>query len=146
MMNRSGTVRYIAVGLATALVTGCSSLGGSFGTADSTDRLVPSEMAQPAPTKTASLPSPPARPEPGRLLGLTTQDVESLLGQPSLVRAERAVQVMQFADAECVLDIFMSEPQPGAQFRTQYVEARDRDGQVLPEEQCLAVLIPQELW
>lgn len=146
MMFRFINARFVLLVLTTVLMTGCSSLGGSSDKTAAPDMLLPLDSAEPAKAERAALTPSPARPESGRLMGLTPTDVESLLGKPSLVRVEMAAQVMQFVNGDCVLDVFMSEPQPGAQFRTQHVEARDRDGKALPEEQCLAVLIPQELW
>lgn len=125
-------------------ISACSSI--STGPAD----IITPQPLSPAHDMAArpqtSEPPAPIPPDPGRLMGLTASDVEMLMGPPSLIRSEMAAQVMQFAKDNCVLDVFLHEPQPGAQFRTQYVEARNRKGEALPPEHCLATLIPQNQW
>ncbi|GER02497.1 hypothetical protein JCM17846_01790 [Iodidimonas nitroreducens] len=100
-------------------------------------------------TDLASPPTPitvPQSPDPGRLLGLTAGDVHHLMGVPLLVRREDRAQMMQYKSAQCVLDIYLYEPQPGMHFRAQHVEARDLDGQPFDSTQCMAQLIPRTHW
>lgn len=146
MMFRFSILRFVLPVLSAILIAGCSGPHTLSGQGAIPDMSLAPNDAGSATTKTAALSPPPAQPEAGRLMGLTPMDIEALLGKPSLVRVEMAAQIMQFMKDDCVLDVFLTEPQPGAQFRTQHVEARDRNGHFVPEEHCLATLIPQELW
>lgn len=106
-------------------------------------------LTEPAAKPSAPRPAPEPDPEPPAaavLMGVTPAQVQDILGTPTLVRRENTVQVMQFEAEDCVLDVTLYEEAPGAPFRTQYVEARRRDGTEIAPQDCLATLIPKERW
>jgi hypothetical protein len=73
------------------------------------------------------------------LLGLSGQEVESLLGTASLKRHEPPAQVWQYPEVECVLHVFLYE-EDGA-YRVQHYEARFREGYDDATEACLSSLV-----
>lgn len=86
--------------------------------------------------------------DPRNLVGLSNGAILSLLGVPALIRREQQVEVWQFGDDTCVLDLFLvqDESVPDAQRRqrsttVRYFEARDRKGQPTDVEPCFERLL-----
>ncbi|GER05920.1 hypothetical protein GCM10007972_06810 [Iodidimonas muriae] len=149
--KRPATLRLcLLAGLSVAL-SGCAALGLEKDTpplAKTETDSPPKIMAALPPADAPSMAALPSLPDAGRLLGLSAFEIQELMGEPTLVRREDRTQIMQYLDedADCVLDVFLYEPQPGTHFRTQYIEARNRAGETLNPQGCMAQLIPQAQW
>ena len=85
-------------------------------------------------------------PEPDRLAGLNPKQVQALVGEPSLVRRDGAVQVMLFESATCVLEIIFYEANPDAHFIASQLNARNRTGTETELQACLVNLLPNGQW
>ncbi len=96
----------------------------------------------PSPQKLVSLP--PVK--PSRLKGLNPKQVQALVGPPSLVRRDGPVQVMLFETKSCVFEVIFFEPQAGAYFRAQQVQARTLRGHDTDAAACLARVLPNGQW
>lgn len=84
--------------------------------------------------------------EPDRLLGLSPADIRDIFGPASLVRREDTAQVIQFAGAACVFDIYFYEAAAGQAFRASYLTARDLSGESVAATDCLKSLLPGGYW
>lgn len=91
-------------------------------------------------------PIPEVMPEPDRLLGLSPADIRDIFGPASLVRREDTAQVIQFAGAACVFDIYFYEAAAGQAFRASYLTARDLSGESVAATDCLKSLLPGGYW
>jgi len=105
----------------------------------------------PAPVPVETLPiekeaTPIKLPEPDRLVGLNPKQVQALVGEPSLVRRDGAVQVMLFETATCVLEIIFYEANPEAHFISNQLNARNRAGTETAPQACLVNLLPNGQW
>lgn len=78
----------------------------------------------------------------GDIIGLEPVDVQNLLGPVSLKRWEGEVQVMQFTNEHCVIDIYFYETAPGEAFEASYLNARLPSGIEVSSDTCLASLLP----
>lgn len=96
----------------------------------------PAEVAQPAP--------PP--PEPERLQGLNPQQVITLMGEPSLVRRDGAVQVMLFENQTCVFEVVFREPSQHEYFQAHHIAARTLAGEATDTQACLMKVLPSGTW
>ncbi|MCK5041666.1 MAG: hypothetical protein KAR62_05200 [Sphingomonadales bacterium] len=89
-------------------------------------------------------------PEAIRLLDYTPLEVFNWLGTPSLVRRDTRVQVAQFANTHCILDVYFYRPSEQMDFLANHVDARTSNGADFSEDECLATLLggegfPEEL-
>ncbi len=89
-------------------------------------------------------------PEAIRLLDYTPLEVFNWLGTPSLVRRDSTIQVAQFANTHCILDVYFYRPSEQMDFLANHVDARTLDGADFSEDECLATLLggegfPEEL-
>ena len=91
-------------------------------------------------------PPPPPAPEPNRLSGLNPKQVQALMGPPSLVRRDGAVQVMLFETSACVFEIIFYEPTPDTHFRAEQINARSRTGTDTNVQTCLIGVLPSGQW
>ncbi len=82
-------------------------------------------------------PPPPALPAPSTLLGLGPADTMLLLGTPDLVRRDDSVQIHQYRDGACVLDLIFYEGPDAGPFALRAYDARDRLGQPFDGAACL---------
>ena len=80
---------------------------------------------------------------PDDLLGLEPRGIQDLLGPVSLKRWEGAAQVMQFANGQCVMDIYFYENQTGGAFEAAYLSARNLSGADVDTASCLTSLLPE---
>lgn len=118
-------------------------------------------LSQPAPEKTIPVSTNPdldtvnttfepeltaTAPDPEDLIGREPKVIQALLGPVSLKRWEGAVQVMQFANDHCVMDIYFYESAPGEAFEASYMNARLKDGSEISTDVCLAALLPNGVW
>ncbi len=92
-----------------------------------------------------NLPPPPTAFNPRGLeavLNKRDDELVALFGAPRLDVIEGQARKMQFANESCALDIFLYPPQNNARAdrRSNYVEARDRSGNVVDSASCIAAL------
>lgn len=52
-------------------------------------------------------------PKPTQLIGMNYFDIERALGKPSFVRKDKGVEIWQYKDAHCILDLFLYEKSDG---------------------------------
>jgi hypothetical protein len=52
-------------------------------------------------------------PKPAQLIGLSQFDIQKTLGEPSFVRKDQGVEIWQYKDQSCILDIFLYEKPAG---------------------------------
>ncbi|MFQ5348716.1 MAG: hypothetical protein ACE5ED_12925 [Rhodothalassiaceae bacterium] len=101
----------------------------------------------PAPESESPPPAPvPVPPTAALILEKDATAVQAILGHPALVRREDGVQVMQFADGHCVLDVFLYRRQGDARFVARHLAARTPAGDSLEPADCLALLVPKDRW
>lgn len=79
---------------------------------------------------------------PDDLIGLEPKAIQDLLGPVSLKRWEGDAQVMQFANGQCVMDIYFYEAFPGGAFQASYLSARTPTGADVDAASCLTSLLP----
>jgi len=91
----------------------------------------------------ASTPSSPRRmpkgpaPTSASMMGKSPREIESLLGAPTLLREETGAQIWQYANAHCVLLLYLYED--GADlYRVAHLEARIKDVPNDNVDVCLA--------
>ncbi len=70
----------------------------------------------------APVPIAPVNDDPGQLLGMTSDTLGDILGEPSVVRRDGGVEVWQYRSEDCVLDLFLY----GFMKQVEYVDLRDR--------------------
>jgi len=99
------------------------------------EQAVPQDIQQPAPP-----------PEPERLQGMNPGEVMALLGDPSLVRRDGAIQVMLFENEACVFEVVFREPSQNEYFQAHHIAARDRDGRATDTQACLMKVLPNGQW
>lgn len=104
--------------------------------ADVAAKPVPTAPAEPV--KPAPPPAPPP-PTASDILGLTGDEVTSLLGPPKLARRENRSEVWQYAENGCVLHVFMHGAS-GTDARVDHLEATDMAGVRSNTDGCLADL------
>jgi hypothetical protein len=76
-------------------------------------------------------------------MGLGPDRLETLLGEPGLIRREGEAAIWQYRDDTCVLDLFLYEE--GAGPVVTYVEARGQDGIRTETRPCLNALLHRQL-
>ena len=77
--------------------------------------------------------------DPERLIGLGTQGLSALLGEPALIRRESPAQVWQYQGYDCVFDVFFYNKNETDSVT--YVEARDAEGNKTAPRACLNELL-----
>ena len=99
------------------------------------------------PTSTASsLPPPSSASFDTRgletILNKRDDELVALFGVPRLDIIEGQARKLQFANDRCALDIYLYPPQnnAGAERRSNYAEARDRDGNNADPRACITLL------
>jgi hypothetical protein len=107
----------------------------------------PAEEAETAPEPEPEIAALPPEPEidddPARLIGLTRERLDALLGEPALVRREPPAEIRQYRGDDCVFDIFLYEEQ--GEHRVTYVEARDEEAGKVEARPCLNRLLRARL-
>ncbi|GHF14907.1 hypothetical protein GCM10017044_06290 [Kordiimonas sediminis] len=78
--------------------------------------------------------------DPGELQGKTPAQVQTIMGEPDLVRRDGSMQVMLFETNQCVLDVVFYESSVGEHFRASAISARSRDGKDVDAVQCLETM------
>jgi hypothetical protein len=76
------------------------------------------------------------------LIGISAEDLDRKLGQPSLLRRESPAEVWQYRNGTCVLDLFVYEE--AGRRRVVHLEARDSGARPMPSDECLAALFSGE--
>lgn len=90
------------------------------------------EMPEPAPEPEVE----PLIVNLARLQDQTPADVIDYMGAPTLVRRDENVQVMIFETPRCVVEVVFYEPDNGDHFRSEWLNARLRNGQDTDVEAC----------
>jgi hypothetical protein len=80
-----------------------------------------SAAAAPEPARAARLPD---LPRDVQLLGLGSPDLESLLGQPTLMRSEQGAQYWRYSLGSCQLDLFLYDDRGNGPARVAYLDVR----------------------
>ncbi|MFZ5791485.1 MAG: hypothetical protein ACOY3L_12380 [Pseudomonadota bacterium] len=92
-------------------------------------------------------PAAPAEPADDKdVVGLSPDELQSLLGQPQMVRDETGAEVWQYRARACVLDLYLypQEAQGGAAgLRVAYLEARDRSAANFAAARCVTALMAE---
>lgn len=114
------------VGLMALALAACTSGSGGLAARSSAEARPDRSgaSASEAPAETAALP-PAAPPTLARLKGLTTAELKTALGEPTLLRHDGAAQLWQYAGSGCVLHVFLYEDH--GTFRVTYAEVRIDD-------------------
>jgi hypothetical protein len=108
--------------------------------------MIVAACAQPARQPPAAAAPPPA---PGlvQVMGRSAEAVVAVLGRPTLDRTEGQGRHLQFANAQCVLDLFLYPPAAGTPQGggaiprpavVTHVEARQPTGRRMEAQACLA--------
>lgn len=90
----------------------------------------------------AALPALP-RIEPGMLLTYSRERLVAELGEPVFSRVDKGAEILRFAGAGCVLDVFLFADGKDSPPRIAYLEARDGAGAPADRTACLNT-IPRE--
>jgi hypothetical protein len=101
--------------------------------------MPPAEAAVPAsPARPAAPPRPPAPSDPRRLIGLTQERIESMLGPADFVRRDGPAQIWRYDTEDCSLDVFLFRE--GEIQRVTHVASRARkvDGPDVALNACYA--------
>jgi hypothetical protein len=99
----------------------------------------PTEAAVPAaPARPAGPQRPPAPSDPRRLIGLTQERIESMLGPADFVRRDGPAQIWRYDAEDCSLDVFLFRE--GEMQRVTHVASRARkvDGPDVALNACYA--------
>ncbi|NVK18760.1 MAG: hypothetical protein HWE30_08705 [Methylocystaceae bacterium] len=76
---------------------------------------------------------------PAKLVGLSQFDVSQALGEPSFVRKDKGVEIWQYRNAECILDLFLYESRTG--FRVDHSELRGAHLDSAGELSCFKTIV-----
>jgi hypothetical protein len=96
----------------------------------------PAPLPAPAP-KVAALP--PINDDPAQLMGLDRSGVNSLLGNPDLIRREAPAEIWQYVSGSCVFDVVLYAR--GQDYAVSYLEARDAKAAIQAPRPCLNSLL-----
>lgn len=77
--------------------------------------------------------------DPGRFKGLTGEEVQARLGEPSFRRRDPPAEIWQYYGPGCVLDLFLYD-ENGAR-KVAYAEVRQRDSLLASGSDCLGSLL-----
>ena len=75
-----------------------------------------------------------------RIMGKDMRTVMGYLGRPVLNVLENDARKMQFANRECILDVYLYPPSAGREPVVTYVTARVPDGRDAEKNSCFAAL------
>ncbi len=96
----------------------------------------PAEPQVPAQNVNLTRAKPPVEtPTPKQLIGLSRDEVQSLLGFPWLLKREGTAELWQYRVTSCVLDLFLLGPDPG-DLKVSHVELRSRRENKQPTVGC----------
>ena len=73
---------------------------------------------------------------PKNLVGKSENEVQSSLGKPAFTRQDGPARVYQYRGTSCLLDVFLYKE--GSAYRVKHAEVRQRSGNRLTENACLA--------
>lgn len=82
---------------------------------------------------------PPINDDPAQLMGLDRSGVNSLLGNPDLIRREAPAEIWQYLAADCIFDVVLYAR--GEDYAVSYLEARDSKAAVQAPRPCLNQLL-----
>jgi len=76
---------------------------------------------------------------PTKLVGLSQFDVTQALGEPSFVRKDKGVEIWQYRNADCILDLFLYESRTG--FKVDHSELRGSHPNSAGELSCFKTIV-----
>lgn len=124
---------FALLSVVAAAVVGCGSGPPPLAAGASSSEAV---AAPPVPTTGgAGQPLLPEFATPASLVGLSAEEVASLIGPPKWRRRESPAQVWQYQGTACILDVYLYEEEDGA--RVVYAEARSDSLQPVSLAACL---------
>ena len=81
------------------------------------------------------------RPDSKRMMGLNRNDLASLLGSPTLRRADPPAEVWQYRDNVCVLHVFLYQDPISGGYAVTYVDTVQRGSRLLSNDDCFGVIL-----
>jgi hypothetical protein len=136
----------LAVLLLAAVVSGC--VQPRKVPTGATESPAAEAVTPPAATQETALPkAPEIDDDPAQLLEMSRDDLNGLLGQPSLVRRESPAEIWQYRGKDCILDVFLyadGDSKDGP-YKVVYSEARDRNAGTTDQRACLNKLLQAQL-
>lgn len=127
------------------LIAGLSACGAPRQTAT---EAAPEPTAAPAGTETETrrqmaVPVQPVLPPPDskRMMGLNRNDLASLLGSPTLRRADPPAEVWQYRDSACVLHVFLYQDPVSGGYAVTYVDTVQRGSRLLSNDDCFGQIL-----
>lgn len=90
-----------------------------------------------------ALPSPSVLPRPDskRMMGLNRNDLATLLGSPTLRRADPPAEVWQYRDNACVLHVFLYQDPVSGGYAVTYVDTVQRGSSLLSNDDCFGAIL-----
>jgi len=98
---------------------------------------------QPVRAPVAAVPAtaPAAAPrEYGPLIGIDANYAKSVFGEPRIDVSERGGRKLQFANASCVLDLYLYPESPGGEATVAHADTRTRAGAPVDQDWCVNTL------
>ena len=134
----TGRLRSALATLLTALTL--AACGGGPPSARSLPPVAASESGASAPrialvSPTAPVLVPQDLPTPQRLIGMTSNELERLLGEPGFRRRDDPAEIWQYRGTTCLLDIFLYREKDG--IKVSYVDARGLTIVKVAGEECV---------
>ena len=80
-------------------------------------------------------------PDSKRMMGLNRNDLASLLGSPTLRRADTPAEVWQYRDNACVLHVFLYQDPVSGGYAVTYVDTVQRGARLLSNDDCFGVIL-----
>lgn len=99
------------------------------------------KLPQPKRPKVALAVPPEALPGPDQLMGLSGDQLKSLLGLPSFVRRDPPAEIWQYGTATCVLDLFLYAEGKDGPHRVSHFEFRGRSVEGVAPADCYRQLL-----
>ncbi len=106
------------------------------------EATAPTRTETETPRQTAK-PAPPVLPRPDskRMMGLNRNDLASLLGSPTLRRADPPAEVWQYRDNACVLHVFLYQDPVSGGYAVTYVDTVQRGSRLLSNDDCFGAIL-----
>lgn len=80
-------------------------------------------------------------PDSKRMMGLNRNDLASLLGSPTLRRADPPAEVWQYRDNSCVLHVFLYQDPISGGYAVTYVDTVQRGSRLLSNDDCFGEIL-----
>jgi hypothetical protein len=103
--------------------------------------IAPEDLAMVDPGKALARTTPGARPGLRSLIGLGPRELTELLGAPRFRRRDGVAEIWQYAEGNCILDLFLYETD--GVHRVRHAAFRGNSVRRVSERRCFAVLFDQ---